>query len=188
MFEGYTDKTSTKKKIARSILRDGDEWFTSGDLLRKDRWGFFYWVDRVGDTFRWKGENVSTAEVQEAFPGWDVNVYGVEVPGYEGRAGMARIVGRDLWDENGFYKIYKMLEQQLPRYAIPLFLRTGSEVKGEDVMTSTFKHKKNELVKEGFDPSCCWGETVYWRDDSKRTFVRMTKQDYDHICAGKIRV
>src|SRR6202012_4455028 len=95
-FDGYTKASDTEKKILRDVFEKGDAWFRTGDLMRKDEAGFFYFVDRLGDTFRWKGENVSTSEVAEAiaaFPGIaEVSVYGVAVPGAEGRAGMAAIV------------------------------------------------------------------------------------------------
>src|SRR5262249_59308320 len=94
-FEGYTGRTESERKILRDVFKPGDAWFRTGDLMRKDAAGFFYFVDRLGDTFRWKGENVSTSEVAEAitsFPGVaDATVYGVAVPGADGRAGMAAV-------------------------------------------------------------------------------------------------
>ena len=95
-FEGYTNQEASEKKILRDVFEPGDAWFRTGDLMRKDEQGFFYFVDRIGDTFRWKGENVSTSEVAEAicaFPGIEqANVYGVAIPGTDGRAGMAALV------------------------------------------------------------------------------------------------
>merc|ERR1711862_493808 len=94
-FEGYTNKEASEKKMIRDAFKKNDLWFRSGDLLRRDDAGYFYFVDRIGDTFRWKGENVSTMEVSEvlsAFPGIvDANVFGVEVPGKEGQACMAAL-------------------------------------------------------------------------------------------------
>ena len=95
-FEGYTDAAQTEKKVLRDVLAKGDAWFRTGDLMRRDEQGFFHFVDRIGDTFRWKGENVATSEVNEAVadcPGViEATTYGVEIPGADGRAGMAAIV------------------------------------------------------------------------------------------------
>ena len=103
-FEGYTDAAETEKKILRDVLAQGDAWFRTGDLMKLDEGGYFHFVDRVGDTFRWKGENVATSEVTQAVvdcPGVvDATTYGVEIPGADGRAGMVAIVvddGFDLW-------------------------------------------------------------------------------------------
>ncbi|MGB6085416.1 long-chain-acyl-CoA synthetase, partial [Parvibaculum sp.] len=150
-FDGYAKKEETEKKILRDVFEKGDAWFRTGDLLRQDKRGYFYFVDRIGDTFRWKGENVATSEVSEAisvFPGVkEANVYGVHVPGTDGRAGMASIVA-----ENGSLDLDKFRTQmykELPDYAVPVFLRIQPEME----VTGTFKHRKVELVKEGFDPS-----------------------------------
>ena len=98
-FEGYASKAETDRKILRDVFKKGDIWFRTGDLMRKDKHGYFYFIDRIGDTFRWKGENVSTTEVEEAIGQFDgvmeANVYGVEVPGHDGRAGMAAVVAND---------------------------------------------------------------------------------------------
>src|SRR5579872_2325742 len=138
-FEGYTDAPSAEKKTLHNVFAVGDTWFRTGDLMRKDARGFFYFVDRVGDTFRWKGENVSTCEVSEAiceFPGIkQATVYGVELPGADGRAGMAAISvegGLDLAAFRAF------LIDRMPGYACPLFLRIVNEMEA----TTTFKYQK----------------------------------------------
>ena len=132
------------------MFEKGDAWFRTGDLMRKDEDGYFYFVDRIGDTFRWKGENVSTSEVAEAisqFPDvQEANVYGVEVPGRDGRAGMAAIVAEEHFDLAAFRD---HLIERLPEYARPVFVRLRNEI---DV-TATFKQKKIDLVREGFDPA-----------------------------------
>jgi fatty-acyl-CoA synthase len=127
-FEGYTSKEATDRKVLHDVFAKGDAWFRSGDLLRQDAEGFFYFVDRIGDTYRWKGENVSTQEVAEAlssFPGLElVNVYGVQVPGQDGRAGMAALLmapGR-AFDGAAFWR---HVDEALPRYAAPLFVRSS---------------------------------------------------------------
>ncbi len=122
-FEGYADASETETRILRNVFEKGDAWFRTGDLLKKDKDGNYYFVDRAGDTFRWKGENVSTSEVAQvlsAFPGVkEANVYGVRVPGADGRAGMAALVVEETIDLNG---LHKHLERELPAYARPLFL------------------------------------------------------------------
>ena len=148
-FEGYAAESETDKKILRDVFEKGDVWFRTGDLMRKDANGYFYFVDRIGDTFRWKGENVSTTEVEEAlgqFAGiLEANVYGVQFPGHDGRAGMAAVVARP---NLNLTALHDHLAQHLPEYARPVFLRIREEI---DV-TATFKQKKIDLVQQGFDP------------------------------------
>ncbi|RIK90028.1 MAG: hypothetical protein DCC71_25725 [Proteobacteria bacterium] len=148
-FEGYTGAAETEKKILRDVFEQGDAWFRTGDLLRQDADGDLYFVDRIGDTFRWKGENVATTEVAEClavFPGVaEANVYGVEVPGCEGRAGMAAIVADDALDLDA---LYAHLQDQLPRYAQPLFLRRVPAIE----VTGTFKHRKRSSCARASRP------------------------------------
>src|SRR4029077_9146836 len=116
-FEGYASQAETDTKILRDVFEKGDTWFRTGDLMRKDADGYFYFVDRIGDTFRWKGENVSTTEVEEtigAFAGvLECNVYGVNVAGRDGRAGMAAIVAHDNFNLTAFHD---HLVARLPDY------------------------------------------------------------------------
>lgn len=158
VFEGYTNPEATEKKIVRNAFEDGDAWFNSGDLMRTIDAGFtlgyphYQFVDRVGDTFRWKSENVSTNEVGEIINGFDqvrfCNVYGVEVPGADGRAGMAALTLEEGVDELDLEAFSKHVNASLPAYARPLFLRVESEI---DV-TGTFKMVKGKLREEGYDP------------------------------------
>jgi len=147
-FEGYNDEQATKKKILRDVFEKGDMWFRTGDLMRKDKDGYIYFVDRIGDTFRWKGENVSTNEVGEALtamPGIvTANVYGVAIPGYDGKAGMAAITTDGDVD---YDNLYKALDEKLPPYAIPVFIRVQRDAE----TTGTFKYRKVELVKENYN-------------------------------------
>ena len=149
-FEGYTDPADTQKKILRNVFAPGDAYLRSGDLMRQDAEGFYYFVDRIGDTFRWKGENVATLEVAAALSACpeiaDAAVYGVAVSGAEGRAGMALIALRHE-GEPDLAKIAEAL-RALPDYARPLFLRVKSAID----LTATFKHKKQDLAAEGFNP------------------------------------
>jgi fatty-acyl-CoA synthase len=168
-FEGYTSKEATDKKVLRDVLARGDAWFRSGDLLRQDEQGFYYFVDRIGDTYRWKGENVSTQEVAEAvsaYPGLElVNVYGVAVGEQDGRAGMAALLltgGTSFAGE----RFYDHVDRVLPRYAAPLFVRLLPEME----MTGTFKLRKVTLQEEGFDPGRI-AEPLFFRDDEARRYV-----------------
>ncbi|MGE3148661.1 MAG: long-chain-acyl-CoA synthetase [Pseudorhodoplanes sp.] len=183
-FEGYARAADNEKKILNDVFEKGDAWFRTGDLMRRDSDGYFYFVDRIGDTFRWKGENVSTSEVAgsiTSFPGLsDVNVYGVNVPGQEGRAGMAAIVCSDPCD---LAALHAHLERNLPDYARPLFLR----IKQSFDMTTTFKQKKGDLVREGFDPSAVT-DPIYFNDTQKRAFVPLDAAFYDRIQRGEIRL
>ena len=153
-FDGYTDPRDTERKVLADVLAPGDRWFRSGDLMRQDDAGYFYFVDRVGETFRWRGENVSTTEVADAIrrvPGiLDVAVYGVTVPGHEGRAGMAAIVAAPAAPGAPIAEgLWQALAADLPRYARPVFLRLVDSI---DV-TDTFKSRKQALTEAGFDPA-----------------------------------
>jgi fatty-acyl-CoA synthase len=168
------------------VFEPGDAWFRSGDLLRQDAEGFFYFVDRIGDTFRWKGENVSTQEVAEAlsgFPGVSmVNVYGVEVEGREGRAGMAALVAaeRSSFDGKAFHRF---VSEELPAYAAPVFVRLTDE---PDV-TGTFKHRKMELQDEGFDVERIT-DPVLVRDDEAGAYLPLTAEAVGEIRSGARRL
>jgi fatty-acyl-CoA synthase len=148
-FEGYTDAAATERKIIRDVFAEGDAWFRTGDLMRRDAAGFFYFVDRMGDTFRWKGENVSTTEVGEVlarYPGVaEAIVYGVPVEAEEGRACMAALSTTADFDLQG---LPDFLAQCLPPYARPIFLRLCSSIEA----TGTFKPIKTRLMHEAFDP------------------------------------
>jgi fatty-acyl-CoA synthase len=183
-FEGYAGSAQNESKILRDVFKKGDAWFRTGDLMRRDENGYFYFVDRVGDTFRWKGENVSTSEVAEAINSFagvrDANVYGVAVPGYDGRAGMAAIVCNGACDLAG---LHAHLRARLPDYAQPLFLRIQEAM----FMTTTFKQKKIELMEQGFAPSAV-SDPIYFNDAQARTFVRMDAALYRRIVNGEIRL
>jgi fatty-acyl-CoA synthase len=153
-FDGYQDEEATKKKILRDVFKKGDVYFRTGDLMKRDKLGYFYFVDRIGDTFRWKSENVSTNEVAEALgvhPGViQANVYGVPVGDYSGKAGMAALMIEG--DEIDLAALHAHVHKELPHYARPLFLRIHTETPDEHT-TGTFKLKKTDLVREGWDPA-----------------------------------
>ncbi len=149
-YSGYADKAASERKILHDAFAKGDAWFRTGDLMREDRDGYFYFVDRIGDTFRWKGENVSTTEVAEAiarYPGVaEANVYGVAIDKLDGRAGMAAITPGDGFDLCG---LRDFLVRELPSYARPLFIRIQPAIE----TTGTFKYRKVDLARDGFDPA-----------------------------------
>ena len=182
-FEGYTNQEASQRKILRDVFEPGDTWVRTGDLMRKDAQGYFYFVDRVGDTFRWKGENVATSEVQEAicsYPGVQHgNVYGVKVPGADGRAGMAALASEEDLDLAG---LRSHLIKRLPAYARPLFLRIGTNMD----LTGTFKYAKTDLVRQGFDPAAS-GDAVYFDDSESGAFTRLDQAMYQRIQSGDIR-
>jgi fatty-acyl-CoA synthase len=183
-FEGYASDADTDKKILRDAFEKGDVWFRTGDLMRKDKNSYFYFVDRIGDTFRWKGENVSTTEIEEAVGQFDgvleTNVYGVTVPGRDGRAGMAAVVAKDTLNLTA---LRDHLARELPEYARPVFLR----IRRDNDVTTTFKQKKLDLVKQGFDPGRT-DEAIYFNDPQRKAFVRLDPALYGEINAGRIRL
>lgn len=182
-FSGYADKEASAKKILSDVFKRGDRWFRTGDLMRQDREGYFYFVDRVGDTFRWKGENVSTTEVAERLteaPGVsEAIVYGVPVPGAEGKAGMACLVADGKFLVKPFAEY---VDRELPTYARPVFLRLKKDLD----TTGTFKYRKVDLVADGFDPSKT--DDVLMVRDSKYGYVRIKPERYADIVAGKVRL
>jgi fatty-acyl-CoA synthase len=182
-FEGYTSSSDSEKKLLHGVFRKGDAWFRTGDLMRQDARGYFYFVDRIGDTYRWKGENVSTQEVAELlapFPGVHMaNVYGVKIEGMDGRAGMVAL----LLDEGARFdgeQFYAFVSGRLPRYAEPAFVRLQTEAD----LTGTFKLRKVDLQKQGFDPGLV-REPLFVRDDRSRAYVPVTAEVFADVRAGK---
>jgi len=183
-FEGYTDREASGSKVLRNVFVNGDAWFRTGDLMRKDQSGYFYFVDRIGDTFRWKGENVSTTEVAEtlsACPGViETVVYGVTIPRTEGRAGMAAVV---VSEDFGLSTFRQHLTKHLPEYACPLFLR----IRGKIETTSTFKPRKEDLSREGYDPTLT-ADAIYFNDRVCQAFVKLDAVLYERIQSGNVRL
>jgi fatty-acyl-CoA synthase len=182
-YDGYLDAEATQRKIVENAFRTGDRWFSSGDLvtLHEDAWISF--ADRVGDTFRWKGENVSTSEVAgilNTTPGViESNVYGVRVPGSEGRAGMA-----SLRCGPGFSldALAKTVLEQLPAYQRPYFVRLlGDEMR----VTGTFKHQKTDYRREGYDPSC-GSDPLYYFDGER--YVPLDADLYEALQSGQVEL
>ncbi|XP_051268263.1 long-chain fatty acid transport protein 6 isoform X1 [Dicentrarchus labrax] len=186
-FMGYAgNKVQSEKKLLRDVFETGDVYFNTGDLLFHDYRDFLYFRDRIGDTFRWKGENVSTTEVSEVLGLVDfiqeANIYGVTIPGYEGRAGMAAVVLKQDHQLNGT-KLYNHLVKTLPAYAWPWFLRVQTSL---DV-TETFKQQKVKLVQEGFNPDVT-KDPLYFLDLSQKDYILLTAALYEDIVSGKIHL
>ncbi|XP_061077682.1 long-chain fatty acid transport protein 2-like [Conger conger] len=185
-FLGYMGSLQlTEKKRLRDVFEKGDLYFNSGDLLRIDQHNFIYFHDRVGDTFRWKGENVATTEVSDVFAMVDciqeANVYGVRVPGHEGRIGMAAVTlkeGAEFDPASVFSQV-----SGLPAYAQPRFIRIQDSLE----MTGTFKQIKVKLVDEGFCPSAV-PDPLYFLDDKEKSYVPMTQEIYHAIESGSIKL
>ena len=182
-YSGYLDKAASESKVLESVMERGDHWFATGDLMKQDADGYFYFVDRIGDTFRWKGENVSTNEVAErlqAFEGVEqATVYGVSVEGADGRAGMAALVMDRPFDPKAFGE---HVARELPAYAQPLFVRLLPAMD----TTGTFKIRKVDLVADGYDPGKV--RTAMFFHDPKKGYVKLTKAVFEKLAAGAIRV
>ena len=188
-FVGYTDREATEKKILRNVFKEGDAYFNTGDLIKSVDAGFamgfkhFQFVDRVGDTFRWKGENCSTNEVGEIInghPDVDVcNVYGVEVPGTDGRAGMAALV---LSDGANFdaESMSRLVEKDLATYARPVFVR----ILQEQQLTGTFKLQKGDLREAAFHPDRVTDDIYVWKPGGAG-YEKMDDAFYDSIMAAE---
>ena len=183
-FSGYANNSKeTSKKIVDPLFKPGQRAFNTGDLMVMDELGFLYFCDRTGDTYRWRGENVSTVEVEcvvsKRLDSAEVVVYGVEIPGQEGKAGMAAIRA----DQIDAAHLSETLPKELTAYAMPLFLRLVSEVEH----TSTFKAKKNRLVEQGFDLQKCERDSVYFWEGKEKAYRLLSEAVYEEILSGSRR-
>jgi fatty-acyl-CoA synthase len=180
-FRGYTDGAATRKKVLRDVFKTGDQYFRSGDLLRFDENDYFYFVDRIGDTFRWKGENVSTAEVAEVIsraPGvLGATVSSVHVPSMDGQAGLAALELTGPFDVLGFWRA----AQGLPSYAQPRFIRLLRRLS----TTGTFKIQKMELRSDGVDPARV-PDPLYVRTDEG--YIPLTQEVWSDVVEGRLRL
>ncbi|MBT6179427.1 MAG: long-chain-acyl-CoA synthetase [Deltaproteobacteria bacterium] len=178
-FDGYTDSQATERKVLRDVFEPGDCWFASGDLLRKDIDGDFWFEDRVGDTYRYKGENVSTEEVSRVVTRAAcielATVYGVKIADHEGRVGTAAIQMSD-GQEFEAKAVFDVIETGLAPAARPRFIRVVEELQ----TTASFKVIKHHLQKEGVNPSKIQGD-VYWYDSQQRTYTKLTAKDYASV-------
>jgi fatty-acyl-CoA synthase len=183
-FEGYADPEASARKVLRNVFKEGDAWYRTGDLMRRDERGFYYFVDRVGETYRWKGENVSTAEVLTAVTACrgviDAVVYGVSVPGTDGRAGAAALKVNAEFDLPAFRAEVAL---RLPPYARPVFLRIVSTLEA----TATFKPRKQDLVQAGFDPGRI-SDPLYFDDTRSQRYVPLDAALFAAISSGGLRI
>ena len=180
VFVGYTDKKATETKLFRNVFKHGDVWFNTGDLMRDQGCNHAQFVDRLGDTFRWKGHNISTTEVEEVLNVFEQvsmsTVYGVKIPGTDGRAGMAAILSRTKIEDFDFKGLANYLENNLPTYAVPIFLRFKIDIS----TTSTMKFKKSDLKKEGFDIET-YKDPFYVLLPSESEYKPLTMDIYENI-------
>ena len=185
-FKGYTDKKATKKKLLKNVFKKGDIWLDTGDLVRDLGYKHIQFSDRLGDTFRWKGENVSTVEVEQiinTLPEIEqAAVYGINIPGTDGRAGMAAIIPSVLKENFNLKSLAEALYKVLPVYAIPKFIRFKKELE----TTPTFKVKKALLSKEGFDPDII-KDPIYAMLPGKKEYIPLKTELYQKIANGKYR-
>jgi len=183
-FDGYSDPEASARKVLHNVFKAGDAWYRTGDLMRRDERGFYYFVDRVGETYRWKGENVSTTEVLAALSAChgvvDGAVSGVAVPRADGRAGMAALVVASDFDLTAFRE---GVVARLPEYARPVFLRILPALQ----VTGTFKPQKQELMVAGFDPEEI-SDALYFDDRQSEAYVPLDRALFEDIVAGRIRL
>jgi acyl-CoA synthetase (AMP-forming)/AMP-acid ligase II len=194
-FDGYSDSKSTEKKLLRNVLMTGDTYFNTGDLIYRDADGYFYWSDRVGDTFRWKGENVATTEVENCLSTIkeisEVTVYGVTVPNCDGRVGMASLILHEAaaagatGGTTGDWKqaFHEECVKNLPSYARPAFIRIQTSIQ----VTGTFKHQKSVLVEDGFDPSKMGKDLLFLYQQKDGQMIPLTQEIYGKILKGEIK-
>jgi acyl-CoA synthetase (AMP-forming)/AMP-acid ligase II len=181
-FDGYLDREASKKKLLHNVFKDGDCYFNTGDLVTLHEDGWLSFADRVGDTFRWKGENVSTNEVAEFLNACsgvlESNVYGVEVPGSEGRAGMASL---NIDDSFAIADLEELVKRDLTSYQRPYFVRLQHEMR----LTQTFKHQKVDYRKEGFNPAMI-SDPMYFLQ--RGSYVPLDEALFQQITSGEVEV
>ena len=181
-FDGYLDSSKNESKLLHDPLGDGDDYFNSGDLVMLHEGGWLSFRDRLGDTYRWKAENVSTNDVQDVLTGCpgvrEANVYGVEVPHNDGRAGMVALVVEDGFEHDA---LGRHVVEHLPAYSRPLFFRLEKKLE----LTGSFKYVKTRLKADGFDPDSC--ECPIWVLDDGR-YVPLEGELLESIRAGTRRL
>ena len=177
-FTGYKGlPNQTQKKVLTDVLKIGDKFFRTGDFVKMDEEGYVYFTDRTGDTFRWRGENVSTTEIENTaskiIKNLQVACYGVEIPGAEGRAGMIAIVHQD---DINLADLCRELQERLPTYAVPLFVRVVEKLE----YTATEKIIKRKLREEGFDINHIV-DPLYFMDPVSKTYIPLSEDVYKKI-------
>ena len=195
-FQGYhNNPEASSKKILRDVFANGDAWYRTGDVIRIDKENRIYFSDRIGDTFRWKSENVSTAEVGDVLGHHrlvlEANVYGVSVPGHEGRAGCAAILltpdsllpGGEA-KEDVLESLATWCTNSLPKYGVPLFLRVVRAV----VATGNNKQQKTGLRKEGIDPNLTGSDKMYWLKPGSFKYEPFGQAEYHSLGARQVKL
>ena len=186
-FDGYTDPEKNRKVVLSDVFEKGDRYFNTGDLLRSIGFGHAQFVDRLGDTYRWKGENVSTTEVENIFMQHpqitEAVAYGVEIANTNGRAGMAAITPSESLATLDMQALLQFALSQMPTYAVPLFLR----IKVKMETTGTFKYQKVRLKEEAFDPARVGDDPLYAWLPGTDAYVPVTEQVLADIQGGKYR-
>lgn len=185
-FYGYTNKAESDKKLLSNVFKKGDMHFRTGDLMKADEQGNYYFIDRIGDTFRWRGENVATQEVQEVVSGMPgvylTSVFGVQVPGEEGRVGMAAL----MMDEGKKFDpkaLYAQVSSNLPNFSQPAFVRVVDNMN----ITGTFKLRKVELQSEAYDIAKV-SNPLFMLDREKKTYIPFKKKEHDKLLAKEYRL
>jgi acyl-CoA synthetase (AMP-forming)/AMP-acid ligase II len=186
-FQGYlNNEKATSSKVMRSVFEKGDAYFRTGDMVRWDNEGRFYFSDRIGDTFRWKSENVSTNEVSESLGIHsavdEANVYGVELPHHDGRAGCVALVLNEEPSERLMRGLAEHAHKELPRFAVPLFLRVTKDMQ----MTGTNKQQKHVIRMHGVDPKKVENDELWWLKDG--TYTRFGIQDWEALSGGRVKL
>lgn len=193
-FQGYfNNPKATESKIMRDVLAKGDAWYRTGDVMRWDKQGRWYFSDRIGDTFRWKSENVSTSEVSEALGTHpsvhEANVYGVELPNHDGRAGCAAVAfdERVAVDATLLRSVAEHVKRHLPKYAVPLFLRATTEMQA----TGNNKQQKHVLRMQGVDPERVRGsgsgkDRLFWLKDG--SYAEFGDADWEAMKDGRVKL
>ncbi|KAI1174813.1 acetyl-CoA synthetase-like protein [Nemania sp. FL0916] len=189
VFQGYYNNAqATNSKVIRNVLKKGDAYFRSGDLVSWDAEGRTYFHDRIGDTFRWKSENVATTEVSATVglhPAVEeANVYGVQLPHHDGRAGCAAVALKAAPDDALLRSLAEHTRARLPKYAVPIFLRLGKGLSA--AITGTNKQQKHHLRVEGVDPAKVGDDELYWLKGD--TYVRFGQEDWDRMNTGQIKL
>ena len=196
-FQGYYgNDAATNKKILRDVLKKGDAYFSTGDVMKKDNEGRWLFCDRIGDTYRWKSENVSTAEVAEVLGKIDkiseANVYGVQVPGHDGRAGCAALVLHDDLSitEALLRELASEASKNLPRYAVPIFLRVLSKETAKANRTGTNKQQKHNFRSEGIDPDIVRhkGDILFWLPPGSQEYRKYGPEDWKALKSGQVKL
>ncbi|MFW9880012.1 MAG: long-chain-acyl-CoA synthetase [Candidatus Thorarchaeota archaeon] len=185
-FRGYTDEKATEAKLVRNLFKEGDVWFNTGDLMRDQGCNHAQFIDRLGDTFRWKGHNISTSEVEEVLNIFDQismsSVYGVKIPHTDGRAGMAAIVPESDGNKFNFKELVSLLADHLAPYAIPIFLRFKTKLR----TTQSFKFKKLKLKEDGFNPEIV-DDPLFILIPKESRYIPLTKVIYKRILKQKFK-